>query len=125
MSETNIISETAVRLLRELADLKADNEWLKTIVDKLPKTADGVPVTIGMNCVVFDGLGYSIARDDVGVLSILQHADQEAVVVAVRSGGGDEWTVTASDIYSTREAASAAESAKAIQAAQAAEKGAD
>ena len=46
---TNIIRRDTIKPLQDqLEQAKADIERLEAIVDKLPKTADGVPITPGM-----------------------------------------------------------------------------
>ena len=42
------IHETPACIARQLAKANAENDRLQAIVDKLPKTADGVPVAPGM-----------------------------------------------------------------------------
>jgi len=82
-----------------LSEAKAEIERLQTIVDKLPKTADGVPVVPGM--VLHDPIWI---EDPFGVHQLL---------VFCPNARRSEWScndgeVDTSQCYSTREAAQAA-----------------
>ncbi len=90
-------------------------ERLQAIVDKLPKTADGVPVVLLMNlwcrkqyaqCIQWVGIGV------IGMETNEEDADGgeycERATLAVRDGRGHEWYVESDVCYSTREAAEAA-----------------
>ena len=50
------MSELDTMTDEDISALKRDNERLRAIVDKLPKTADGVPVVPGMR--TFDIFGF-------------------------------------------------------------------
>jgi hypothetical protein len=79
----------------------AEIERLRAIVDKLPKTADGVTISPGMSvwCLLDDEWQKVIASEvsDVGQVNIMDEVDDE---------GGGFWEIReASDCYSTRQAA--------------------
>ena len=86
--------------LRERAEkAEAEIERLREIVDRLPKTADGVPVTPGMNL-------YAPNVDyDFGALAIVSDSDRPQI--ECRDVRGVEFGMCASLCYSTREAAEA------------------
>ena len=80
-------------------------------IAKLDKTADGVPMYLGMNCVTFDGMNNSVIRDDVGIIGLIG-SGEFGTLVQLRSGDGDEWTAMDSEIFVTRAAAEAARGAE-------------
>lgn len=91
----------------------AELRRLREIVERLPTTADGVPIALGMNLWLEGGM---LTSEGVGVLSITdpdhRHPDDYPVgerwCITVRDGCGDELTVWNGQCYSTREAALAA-----------------
>ena len=97
----------ALCLSTDWAALLAHVEKLEAIVAALPKTEDGVTVTIGMNCAEINDEG---VVDDIGVYGI--EIDGDDVTFKIRNGDGREWDSLY--IYSTREAAEAAQ-AKAVK----------
>lgn len=81
--------------------LVSDIEELQAIVDKLPKTADGVPITIGTRLWVWDtDIGCYQVRESVRLIS--------ATAVSL---DGHNTANSASTFFSTREAAEAAKEA--------------
>ena len=99
------------RQMNEIAELKADNARLREIVGRLPKTADGVPITPGMEAFLLP---------DHPVVATAVLSDQIASGMAIESATencpahydelGVFWFAEA--IYSTRAAAEAAREAK-------------
>ena len=86
--------------LRERAEkAEAEIERLREIVDRLPKTADGVPITPWMNL-------YAPNVDyDFWALAIVSDSDRPQI--ECRDVRGVEFGMCASLCYSTREAAEA------------------
>ena len=78
-------------------------EWLRAIVGRLPHTADGVPVVPGM-----DLFKRTKACHQCGRPVAIQRPQVDAVEargIVRRHGHKAGWVETASDLYSTREAA--------------------
>jgi len=86
----HVASRQAARLLSDAAD---EIERLQAIIDKLPKTADGVPVVPGMT-VYYRGMG--------GVVQ----TTNEMCVNAIKAANG--FILNPSGCYSTQVAADAA-----------------
>ena len=85
--------------------LEAEVERLQAIVDKLPKTADGVPVVPGMNC-YFRSHPLGMIHKDAGIVSVGRSRDGESYEVFLRDDNGDEWwAILPEEVFSTREAA--------------------
>jgi hypothetical protein len=90
-------------LSRQLSRLRSDLAAARGVIERLPKTADGVPVVPGMN------LWTATYRADngpwaCGVLAI-NHESHNAYELVVRDADGNEDEVEAGWCYSTREAA--------------------
>ena len=79
---------------------------LEAIVNALPKTEDGVPVVLGMNCVEIDDDGE--INHEIGVCGI--NFEEGDAAFRVRNGDGHEWDCY--EIYSTLAAAQAAKESK-------------
>ena len=83
---------------------------LRAVVEKLPKTADGVPWHPRMNLWTEDGQDGGIIVG-CGVVQWLVEGDGSIEEgygpVTVRDENGNEWTTTIGDCYSIREAAEA------------------
>ena len=118
MSEVKPMSDDLLADLRDEEEpLMSAGEWLslqaridslQAVVDKLPKTADGVPVVPGMN------LYSPIVDYNFGCLSL--NADNPDDI-ACRDERGVEFTLATCDVWSTREAADR-DAAKAAQDAE-------
>lgn len=97
-----------VRLCIEIEQLRAKRDRLAEIVERLPKTADGVPITPGMTA-------WWYTKDECGggVISSTQiinmSTNLERFGVSFQSGGGENPKY----LYSTREAALAAKESEA------------
>jgi len=103
---------------RTIEDQQARISELGAIVNQLPKTADGVPITPCMNIATVDGVNFGgVIRDDVGVLTIESVAPEECIIT-LRSIDGEEWHVRPDDLYSTIEAARAANQVPGPEAAR-------
>lgn len=99
---TDVDLELAAALRNSLPSILSDLSRLaelEAIVDKLPKTADGVPVMPGMTVFFTTGKGCSVN-------GIVQHVT--SACCGNTSGAGLHWWRSTSDCYSTREAAEAA-----------------
>ena len=99
--------EAVERLAKDYRELKAENERLRAIVGKLPKTADGIPVTPGMTLYAIHaeryGDEYRIEGDqiDCGEVESIEMDDEHTLVGL---GCCEAWLRFA---FSTREAAEA------------------
>ena len=93
-------------LYRETAALVAERDRLRGIVDKLPKTADGVPIGFDTP-VYYPGLSASSFNIGAGHVAgvVVQFRDSS---IKEASAPGAYWTVKVGECYSTREAAEAA-----------------
>lgn len=78
------------------------------VVNRLPRTADGVPIVPGMNLYVYDGVDGKVFRDDVGAFMIEIHSEDNHVI-HLRDSNGEEWTESPDDCYFARAAAEARE----------------
>ena len=96
-----------------IRELEAEVERLRAIVDRLPKTEDGVHIVPGMT--VYDRLGYRTGHES--VVTGFQAGRGGELLCLYFEGGFD---AICTGYYSTREAASEAEAEKAIKAAEAA-----
>jgi len=84
-----------------IAELEAEVERLKAIVDKLPKTADGVPVGIGdVVWWLHSGIAHECAVTGID--------DLNRVAIARLPRDSDQSSSIRHSLYSTREAAIAA-----------------
>ena len=84
--------------------LESENEKLKVIVDRYPKTVDGVPIVAGGNYYALDGSQNKIVVE-VGILMVEYRDDYEGFFCHLRSGNGDEWICNSDDdLFSTQEA---------------------
>lgn len=89
-------------LRRLLAAEKQERKRLEEIVAKLPKTADGVPMRLGMNMVIVDDDNH---LTEAGLLAIAHEGKDTPFEIRARDGDGDEYDLCVSDCYSTRAAA--------------------
>jgi hypothetical protein len=61
-SEDCYLAEATATLRARVAELEAENAKLREVVERLPKTADGVPITPGMELFYQQAPGHSITR---------------------------------------------------------------
>lgn len=95
--ELRAIAWEIERLTKRITELEADNERLQAIVDKLPKTADGVPVVPEMPL-------YMPGSNTVGEVNPMTVNDG----YSWPNANGSSPASRLDDCYSTREAAEAA-----------------
>ncbi|MFP4141493.1 MAG: hypothetical protein ACLFVH_13210 [Phycisphaerae bacterium] len=78
---------------------------LSAIILNLPRGGDNKPLYCGMNCFVRDGVGGNVIRDDVGIVGIAwDGSDGDDAVISLRDAEGEEWMVTAEEVFTSREA---------------------
>jgi hypothetical protein len=108
LDELRLAVEELRRYPAALQECEAEVKRLQAIVDKLPKTADGVPVVPGMNC-YFRSHPHGTTHKDAGVVCVTLSYDGDNYEAFLRDGNGDEWwAILPEEVYSTREAAQAA-----------------
>jgi hypothetical protein len=97
----------ATGVIRAITQLRAENAELRKIVDRLPATADGVPITPRSQCYFSSGVEAAVlAVWFCGTLSLQSHDERTGLPT-------NDWTLLSTtaerhNCYSTREAAEAA-----------------
>ena len=105
---SSLLPVAAAGVYAEVVRLRAELDAARAVIERLPKTADGVPITPGMTL-------YSSRKEPCGHVMVTEYRDGDTVERMIcgkhtirKFGHSNGWLVHAHEVYSTRKAAESA-----------------